>query len=804
VTALPMDEIDQRLQAGLAELRRREINEIGETPLAWLAVAPVWTDRLAASAGFPTGSVPLADFLKLAERLGLVARGRGPGMGAAREQVAVLLQLAPFLNESQLDLALDRVAAISDSSVSSRALVQLTPHLPDRALAPAVEVAREFAVAADRAAALAVLSLRLHAPDRAAIVDDAVAALAEVPDRVLKAQVLLAVWPWLTDEQHASQAGSVIGDLGTSTDNRAPGLLQAFAPLLQPHMHGALAAALLRNREPSVRAAAFALLAPELPEPYRAAFVNASLEAARALDDPTMRSAALSDIVYALTRTGQFNKALALTLSIEDEQVRSYAFGVVANGLADAGSYLQAREITGQLLLGAATGTDPALGVQLGSSVLRRLVNAEPTVETESLAAPLIKAADRLGSDPAAVPVLAEVADALRPVDEAAAQRLLDKAVRTARTILDQVSRSEALLDIVARLSGPPREKLLTEATSAVYALVEPQQRVRQLVTLVPLLPAKGDRVRVHNRASVVEEVLQLIEPTSADRTFWIPEAQRGNVLDQLRAARDPDWLIETTASVAGRVDASLHQNSRTLWRRRPRRRTVSLAPPAMARWAQLGALIGTDKSATDATTAVSRELDRLVIDSCNSGDTATAMAWAETGSLLAQSLRGELESAALLAAGRVERQHRLIQDRRYLQDFLPRKEQLQQFVDLLSPSSTAWALHYVGMPGVGKTMLIRYITAEVAPARQLAVARLDFDRLDPAYPLKLPGQLLLVFAQELQPHLTDTRQQDQLRSRHGSWGCTRRSATFRSQPIRTPSSPARSSRGRSKPSLTF
>lgn len=754
MTALPMDDIDQRLQARLAELRRREISEIGATPLAWLAVAPVWTDGLAAAAGFPTGSVPLSGFLELAERLGLVARGRESGMGATREQVAVLLQLAPFLNERQLDLALDRVAAILDSAVSSRALVQLTPHLPDRALARAVDVAREFAVAADRAAALAGLSRRLPAPDRAAIVEDAVAALPEVPDRALEAQVLLAVWPWLTNQRRTSLASHVIAELGTSTDNRAPALLQAFAPLLPPEMLTALAEALLGNAELSMRATVFAALAPELPEPYRTSFMSASLEAVGALTDPTLRSAAQSDIVYALTRTGRLDNALALTYSIEDEQVRSYALGVVANGLADAGRYLQAREIAGQLL-GAAAGTDPALGVRLGSGVLRQLTRAEPTVEMEPLAAPLIQAAAGLGSDLAAVPVVAEAADALRPIDGAAAQQLLDQAVRTVRTMPDPVNRSEALLGIVARLSGPPREELLAEAAVAVDAVVEPRQRVRQLVALVPLL--------VKDRARVVEEVLRLIEPANADRTFWMPEAQRGDVLDRLRAARDPEWLVQTTAGVAARVGASLRQNVKARWYR-PRRRTAGLAPPAMARWAQLGALISTEMSAADATTAVARELERLVGDSCDSGDTATAMAWAETGSLLAQSLGGEMESAALLAAGRVERQHRQMQDGRHLRDFLPREEQLQQFADLLSPSSTAWALHYVGMPGVGKTMLIRYITAEVAPVRQLSVARLDFDRLDPAYPLNLPGQLLLVFAQELQPHLTDPRQQDQLR----------------------------------------
>src|SRR6185437_10017988 len=110
-----------------------------------------------------------------------------------------------------------------------------------------------------------------------------------------------------------------------------------------------------------------------------------------------------------------------------------------------------------------------------------------------------------------------------------------------------------------------------------------------------------------------------------------------------------------------------------------------------MARWARLGALLASGGPA-----AAARDLDRLVGELCRAGDTATAMAWAETGGLLAQSVGGELEGAALLASRRVERQHCQVQDRRNLQDFLPREGQLQQFLDMLPPTSPAWALHYV------------------------------------------------------------------------------------------------------------
>ena len=209
------------------------------------------------------------------------------------------------------------------------------------------------------------------------------------------------------------------------------------------------------------------------------------------------------------------------------------------------------------------------------------------------------------------------------------------------------------------------------------------------------------------DRPEAVEEVLQLLQPVDADRTFWIPEAQRRDVLDRLRGARDPDWLAQTAADVAGHVYGVLKPAARPPRYRAGRRRPEILVPSGMARWARLGALLASDGPA-----AAARDLDRLVGELCLAGDTATAMAWAETGALLAQSAGGELEGAALLASRRVERQHRQIQDRRNLKNFLPRKGQLKQFLDMLPSSSPAWALHYVGMPGVGKTMLIRHIAA--------------------------------------------------------------------------------------------
>ena len=156
----------------------------------------------------------------------------------------VLLRLAPFLNQQQLEFALDKVTAIPDAAGRSQALVRLTPCLPDRALAQAVTVARAFGNVVDRAPVLGALSQRLPSPDREILVQEVVAASEGLSDHVTRARVLFGVWPDLTNEQRSALANYVVGELATS-GSRGRGLLQTLVPLMPPQALGPLAAELL-------------------------------------------------------------------------------------------------------------------------------------------------------------------------------------------------------------------------------------------------------------------------------------------------------------------------------------------------------------------------------------------------------------------------------------------------------------------------------------------------------------------------------------------------------------------------------
>src|SRR5260370_5714571 len=96
--------------------------------------------------------------------------------------------------------------------------------------------------------------------------------------------------------------------------------------------------------------------------------------------------------------------------------------------------------------------------------------------------------------------------------------------------------------------------------------------------------------------------------------------------------------------------------------------------------------------------------------------------------------LRGELETIALVGNRRIELAYRRIQDKRSLQDFIERIEQIEDFRQLIEAQEldAPWALHYLGTGGIGKTTFIRYITANLT--QNISTAPLCFYFLNPGY----------------------------------------------------------------------
>lgn len=126
------------------------------------------------------------------------------------------------------------------------------------------------------------------------------------------------------------------------------------------------------------------------------------------------------------------------------------------------------------------------------------------------------------------------------------------------------------------------------------------------------------------------------------------------------------------------------------------------------------------------------------------------ALAWVETARKLQENLDPAAHVRLDRASARLQLQFRRWDDLLQLKTFLERPEQIAAFEALLKAPDDQWALHYLGPGGYGKTTLIRYLVTRLAPARELPVARIDFDHLDPRYPRYQPGLLLSALAEEL------------------------------------------------------
>jgi hypothetical protein len=180
--------------------------------------------------------------------------------------------------------------------------------------------------------------------------------------------------------------------------------------------------------------------------------------------------------------------------------------------------------------------------------------------------------------------------------------------------------------------------------------------------------------------------------------------------------------------------------------------RYPQLATPATLRWAALASEASFPESFV-------AKFDSLVENAFASHDSAEILVWIEIARALVFLFGSDTTAAlALQKAGRrVELLHRREIDQQHLQKFKKRDEQLQAFVRLMGEDDQHWALHYLGAGGVGKTMLLRHLGANVcAQEYEAAVARVDFDFLNPDYPDLSPGLLLWAFAQELMLYAPD------------------------------------------------
>jgi hypothetical protein len=206
---------------------------------------------------------------------------------------------------------------------------------------------------------------------------------------------------------------------------------------------------------------------------------------------------------------------------------------------------------------------------------------------------------------------------------------------------------------------------------------------------------------------------------------FWMPGSEREAFLGETRS-EGRRLLRDTTAEIGGRIIELASDPS------------VDVSPD-VRRWAQLASGVGSSMGG-------GRRLGEAIKNSIASGSTADAVDWIAAGEALVPVVGGDLEAAVTRGKRRLNLAYRRRYDERALAHFVRREEQIAAVRRLLE-SADMWALHFVGMGGVGKTMLLRYIGAGFArdhDVEPFAVGRIDFDHVDPRYPFNRPAQLLV------------------------------------------------------------
>ena len=218
--------------------------------------------------------------------------------------------------------------------------------------------------------------------------------------------------------------------------------------------------------------------------------------------------------------------------------------------------------------------------------------------------------------------------------------------------------------------------------------------------------------------------------------SFWVPDDARERILLKLKT--DTGFGAAKLQEVATRIGRDILKARNRLE-----------VPPVIARWAELAAH---SEKVDETVTFLNDRVSHLVA----TDETGAASAWIDTGKALANSLGGALTSSVQLGTRRLELAYRNTQNERHLESFQERPEQTATFLKLIEPDNPVWAIHYLGMGGVGKTMLVRYITGRLAPQRSIPTSRIDFDHLSPDYPVRRPGQLLVELAVDLRSYATN------------------------------------------------
>ena len=210
---------------------------------------------------------------------------------------------------------------------------------------------------------------------------------------------------------------------------------------------------------------------------------------------------------------------------------------------------------------------------------------------------------------------------------------------------------------------------------------------------------------------------------------FWADPAQRRRIVEELQDRLGDDVVAEASISLAHAVLGIVEAD----------------VPPALRDWASLTVGGSSGNRSAELLDRVREEVDR--------GELSRAQELCAVGESVASVFRGTMELAADRSRRVLELAHRRRADEAALTHYLRRRSTDDALRSTLADAEHPW-LHLRGAGGVGKSMFVRDVGSGRFAAHHglgdVVVARVDFDRLKPDFPVRQPVALLIALADEL------------------------------------------------------
>ena len=733
MAAPEQEEFLRRFESELRADRDRRVAAVDSEGLTWLAVTPFWTDRLADRLTFPTGNRTLQGFLDAAAGVGLCATTTSAG-DEARESIAAraIAALAPyvvepFVAQDMVGVVLRAVADAPEERVRTQALLDLAPALGPSLVESAMKAARALKSDRDGARVLAALVAQVPDSGRPKIAAEAIAKAPTDEPYVLADVAATAAAPLPIPARSALVIQGLEAAVSIPDQSDRARVLTRLARVAPDDLADRVAAAADTIHDPGVRASVLASSSRVLPG--TAALMARSVGAEVVTTDATARTMELSSAANTLALLGDVGTARRTAERIESASARARALASIAAVAASTGDARSiGDEVAGLASDAVDASDDPRTKITVETGLAGVLAGAGDIEAATRLLKSARDASIGLGQSIEDVKPLVELSRALRAIgDVSDATEVAERAWKISRAIGDGRRRIVAIASVIPELDGKSRATAVQEGVQTVRTTTDPVERASLLAMILPLV----------ERGTLIDEILGTIDlamEKSGGITFWMPKSVRRDVLRSIRSGSTGGDLRTVTSRI-GKDIHKLHDDGVAI-------------PDALYGWAKFARQVSSSRGVVDAGRSLLSEVETAL--ACD--DISRAVAIVNAGDALANVVGNPLEAQVRLANRRVTLYYRRTQDRRHLASFLRRREQIDA-VERLLTDGDVWALHFLGMGGVGKTMLLRHVTAEFAPDHDLATARVDFDYLSPDYPVRRPGQLVLELLAELETY---------------------------------------------------